>query len=305
MKVSKTVLSFLILLSLGLIWGTGYSIARYAMTHEVPPLGYSFWQSLGPALTITFIVLLRQPCPTYFKYSKFYFTCGAIGIAIPNTIMYYAASHLPAGILAMIVNVVPLIAYPLALSLGLEKFDWLRMIGILIAILGLSFVFIPPSTITSVKLVSWAAITLLAPISFALCSIYIAQNRPKNIDSLELSSGMLIASTLILFPLVIFTHSFYFLTAPLQITDKVILLEIILSSLGYILFFKLLKVAGPIYYSLVDTIVVIMGLFWGRVLFCERLNNWTEAAVVLLIFALLLVTQRQHITWLPAKYDSI
>jgi drug/metabolite transporter (DMT)-like permease len=49
-----------------------------------------------------------------------------------------------------------------------------------------------------------------------------------------------------------------------------------------------------VYYSLVDTIVVITGLFWGRVIFDERLNQWTFAAVFLIVIALLLVTRHQR-----------
>jgi len=74
----------------------------------------------------------------------------------------------------------------------------------------------------------------------------------------------------------------------------VVLLEIMLSSIGYIIFFQLIKSAGPVYYSLVDTIVVITGLFWGRVIFNERLNPWTFAAVFFIVIALLMVTRHQR-----------
>lgn len=76
--------------------------------------------------------------------------------------------------------------------------------------------------------------------------------------------------------------------------DWVIVLEILLSSLGYVLFFQLIRIAGPVYYSLVDTIVVMTGLFWGRIIFDEHLNIWTTAAVIFIVFALLLVTRNQR-----------
>ena len=80
---------------------------------------------------------------------------------------------------------------------------------------------------------------------------------------------------------------------PLTAPDCVILLEIILSSIGYILFFQLIKIAGPVFYSLVDTIVSLTGLFWGFVLFQEKLNEWTILAVMFIFIALILVTQQQ------------
>src|SRR5579863_9025259 len=96
-----------LLLLLGMIWGTGYSIARFAMTHGVNPLGYSFWQSVGPALLIGLLAYRRKHDITLSTaHYRYYFICGLTGIAIPNTNMYFAAPHLPAGLLAVIVNTV-------------------------------------------------------------------------------------------------------------------------------------------------------------------------------------------------------
>src|SRR5437870_3124623 len=113
---SKILRNLTTLIALGVIWGTGYSIARFAMTNGVPPLGYSFWQSLGPAVIIGLIAFWSNKTVAFSAAKiRFYLICGLTGIAIPNTSMYFAASHLPASILAMLVNTVPIIAYPMAL----------------------------------------------------------------------------------------------------------------------------------------------------------------------------------------------
>jgi drug/metabolite transporter (DMT)-like permease len=292
---SKPSTSLFLLILLGTIWGTGYSIARFAMTNDVPPLGYSFWQSLGPAIIIGTLAILRTRTLTFSASRvRFYLVTGLTGIVIPNTTMYFAAPHLPAGILAMVVNTVPIIAYPMALLAGLEKFNWERMAGIFLALAGIMLIIIPKSSLASASMTPWVLSTLLTPLSFAFCSIYIARFRPADSDSLTLSAGMLIFSSLLLTPLVFATDSLYLFHLPLTAPDGVILLEIVLSSLGYVLFFQLIKVAGPVYYSLVDTIVVITGIFWGRMIFDERLNTWTFAAVILIVLALLLVTRHQR-----------
>lgn len=286
--------SLFLLILLGFVWGTGYSIARFAVTNGVPPFGYSFWQSLGPALVIGLICFYRSKKTTYSISSyRFYLFCGLMGICLPNTVMYVAASHLPASILAMVVNIVPIIAYPLALCARLESFSWVRLSGICLASLGLMLIILPKSSLPAPNLMPWVLLSLVTPVSFAICSIYIAKFRPKHSDSLLLSAGMLIASSFLLIPMVLYTHNFYFFHLPLSLPDWVILLEIFLSSLGYILFFKLIKLAGPVYYSLVDTVVVLTGIFWGYILFDEHLNKWTGTAVFLILFALILVTQQQ------------
>lgn len=293
-KITSPLTSLLILILLGTIWGTGYSIARFAMTNGVPPLGYSFWQSLGPAIIIGLITLIRNKTLTLsIDRARFYLICGLTGIVIPNTSMYYAASHLPASILAIIVNTVPIIAYPMALFAGLEKFNWQRMIGIMIAFSGLMLIILPKSSLPDPNMVPWVLSTLITPLSFAFCSIYISRYRPADSDTLTLTAGMLSFSSLLLIPLVILGHGFYSFHLPPTTPDWIVFLEIILSSIGYLLFFQLLKVAGPVYYSLVDTIVVLTGVFWGYVIFGEILNLWTGAAVSLILIALILVTKQQ------------
>lgn len=292
---NRPALSISIFILLGFVWGTGYSIARFAMTNGVPPLGYSFWQSLGPAIILSVITLYRNhSLQLTAANARFYLVCGLTGIVIPNTSMYFAAAHLPASILAMVVNTVPIIAYPMALIARLEVFNWIRALGIVLAFCGLMLIILPASSLPSPDMAPWVLSTLITPVSFAFCSIYIARYRPKDTDTLSLTTGMLIFSSLLLIPLVLFANSFYVFHFPLTMPDWVILLEIVLSSIGYILFFQLIRLAGPVFYSLVDTIVVLTGVFWGYMIFGEQLNKWTITAACLILNALLLVTCQQR-----------
>ncbi|RDI48817.1 hypothetical protein AQULUS_09770 [Aquicella lusitana] len=300
-SLSRPLLGLFLLILLGFNWGTGFSIARFATTNGVPPVGYSFWQSLGPAITIGSIALLRaRSLKLNFSRAGFYFICGLTGIVIPNTTMYLAAPHLPAGIVAMIVNIVPIVAYPMALLAGLETFNWQRIGGILFALCGLVLIILPASSLPSAGMVPWALSTLITPVSFAACSIFVSRYRPADCDSLDLAAGMLAFSSLLLTPMVFFTHSFYGFHFPFTSPDWIVLLEIILSSIGYILYFQLIKVAGPVYFSMVDTIVVLTGLMWGYFIFGEHLNQWTASSVLMIVFALLLVTQQQRAATLSA-----
>ena len=294
-------LSFGLLISLGFIWGTGYSLARFATTNGVPPLGYSFWQSLGPAILVSAIYWTLEKTPQTSpeqqeKYSPwgYYLVYGLTGIALPNTLMYYASPHLPAGILAMVVNTVPIFAYIMALLAKLEAFKPLRFLGILLACSGLLFILLPETSLPSPDMLPWILISLLTPLSFALCSVYIASTPPRKKHPLSLAAHTLLVSSLILAPLVIYTGNFYAFHFPFNITDGVVLLEIVLSSFGYVLFFQLIKIAGPVFYSMVDTIVMLTGLFWGYMIFDERLNHWTGLALCCILLALFLVAKTQR-----------
>lgn len=295
--LNKNFTSFILLLLLGTIWGTGYTIARFATTHNVPPLGYSFWQSLGPALLISALcwVNSRSRIKISTLHLRYYFISGLTGIAIPNTNMYFAAEHLSANLLAVIVNTVPVIAYPMALLARVESFSIVRIASVFSVITGLLFIILPKTSLPTPDMAPWAVIALITPISFAFCAVYISRFRPERGDSLSLAAGTLIASSILLLPLVLLKRDFYFFHLPFTSSDWVILLEIILSSVGYILFFQLIKLAGPVYYSLVNGVVALTGLFWGYLIFNEKLNDWTMVAVGFILLALVLVTNRKKL----------
>ncbi len=293
-KLNKSTLhSILILLALGLIWGSGYVIAKFAIENGVAPLGYSFWQCAGPALLLSIIIYLRkypksQPTPWIF-----YSVCGILGIAVPNSIMYFSAPHLPAGILAVIVNTVPLFIYPLALTCQAERFHPWRLAGLLLGFAGIILLMFPNVSMPGNDHLHWVLLTFITPLCFALCALYINHHAPENRDVLQQSTGMLISAAIVITPIILWQDAFYPINLPLQPADGAILLEIILSSLGYLLFFKLITQAGPVYYSLVGGVVCLTGLLWGYLLFDETLNFLSFLSVGLILMAIFIVSITQ------------
>lgn len=216
--------------------------------------------------------------------------CGLIGIAIPNTNMYFIASHIPAGLLAVLVNTVPLLVYPLALMAGQEKLDGWRFFALLLGMSGiLAIIGINSAGLYS----SWTILAMLSPLGFALCSIYIGAKQPKEINALQAANGMLLAASLLLTPVVLKQHAFYSLSAPLTLVKQIVILEIILSSLGYLLFFILIRMAGPVFYSLTGGVVAITGLFWGYLAFDEKPSSIQGIAIALVVSAIFLLSCRQ------------
>ncbi|WGL61207.1 DMT family transporter [Pigmentibacter sp. JX0631] len=282
-----------LLFCLGFTWGTSFSIAKFAMESGITPLGYSFWQSLGPAVLVFIFAIIKNKKipPTNIKHIIFYFICGLLGIALPNLTMYFSATHVPSGILGLIVNTSPIITYVFSLIFLIEKYSWQRLSGILIGFIGLFILFLPK--LSSYSEYKWMLFSLFTPILLASCTIFMVKFRPTKTSSIELSSGMLFASTILILPLVISSKAFHPIAFPLNTPDLFILIEIFLSSIGYILFFELLRIAGPVFYSLVGCIVALAGLFWGYVIFNENIKPIEWLSVFLILLAIILVTKKE------------
>lgn len=291
----RAIQSVLLLVSLGVLWGSGYALARYAMTHGVAPLGYAFWQTLGPAVLLAVIGYRRVIADLrHFSAWRFFVVTGLLGIAVPNTTMYVVSAHLPAGLLAVIVNTAPLLTYGMAWVCSDEPFHPLRISAVVLCVIGLMvLVFVSQSfDVSQVTSIRWVLLSLLSPLCFAAIAVYTSRRRPVYLSSITLAVGMLLAAFVFLLPVTLSLHAFHPITWHWQRVDQVIVLEILLSSLGYVVFFRLIQLSGSVYYSLVAGVVAVTGLFWGWLLFQEQFTLVQWSAVGLILISIALVTQR-------------
>ena len=211
------------------------------------------------------------------------------GIAFPNSLMYLASPHLPAGLLAVVVNTVPIFTFILAISFGVESFKWFRAFGVILTFVGLTILSWPKNSIFSLSQTHWIWLSLLVPISFAAMALFAVKYRPKQASDLSIACGMLLFSTLFVAPITFYYHDFYALHWHLQPQDWAILLEIALSSISYIILFRILQTAGAIFYSLVGGMVALTGLFWGWIVFREGLTLASGCAATLIIIGIFIV----------------
>ncbi len=283
--------SILILLFLGFSWGAGYAIAHYVTLQGVSPITFSFYLAFGPAVLLCLYVWLTGlSLKLSWQYWRYYFYAGVLGVVIPNTCMYIAAPHLPAGLLGMMVNFTPIFIYPLALMAHQEKFRWLRMLSICLGVVGILLITLPAAEFQQNYFSHWALFALLSPLSFAASAVYISKHRPVNSNSVALSAGMLLVSAIILVPLVLFFAHSRLQVSIWHFVNWLVLLQIILVSLGTFLLFYLIKIAGPVYYSLVNAVAVIAGIFWGWLFFAEKLSIMVMLSLLLILVAIVMMT---------------
>jgi len=280
-----------LLVTLGVLWGSGYTLARFATTHGVSPLGYAFWQCLGPAVVLScYQVVSRQRLRLTVPQVAYLLLIGLIGITLPNTNMYVISAHLPAGLLAVVVNTTPVFIFLLALLAGEERLSAARIAALVLLCLGLGLLVWPSMTLSSTFSghPAWVALSLLSPLFFALTAVLIA-NRPMSLPSSMMACGMMWAATLWLLPVMMAHHAFYWPSSSWQSRDTAILGEVVLSSVGYIVFFRLLKMAGSVYYSFVSGVVAIMGVIWGQVFFAEHFTVSNIIAMSCIVVATALI----------------
>ena len=281
------------LLLLGTLWGVTFSTSKIAINGGVTPLGYAVWQCLGPAAVLLTVGLLRglRP-PLKPRHLLYYVVAGQLGLTIPNLTFYVVIGHIPAGVMAVVVTFSPVITYLLALMIGMESFRPQRGVGIALGLGGALLLVLPASSLPSREMVPWVLLAFLTPAFYSLSSVFSARARPSEGHSLSLAAGMMAGAAAVQLPLVLFRGDFYWPQLPLGPADYALMAQIAISSLAYVLFFEILRLAGPVFFSQVGYIVTLTGLLWGAFFFGEHHSNWIYGATLMIVAGVALVNWR-------------
>ena len=280
----------IMLLCLGGLWGLSFSLSKVAAMGGVHPFAYAWMQSTGAALFLT-LVCYRKGIPFDLSRGHLVFFAGAavIGLVLPNINIITTAKYIPAGVMSTVVSTVPVLGYVLAVAFRIEGFRWNSALGICIGLIGALLMVLPKTSLPSPDMVPWVLIAFLTPALYACSGIFSDRMRPEGTHSLAAARGMLIVASLATLPLMLAVDGFYPLMANPGPTDFAMLGQICISSVAYILYFEILKRAGPVFLSLVSYVVTLFGLFWGWVIFGEIHSVWVWAAVGCVFTSMVLV----------------
>ncbi len=291
----------LLLFTQGVVFSLLMPVNKIAIESGLPTIAYVFWWSLGAGLFLLIGGALSGRLPGLGPaHLRTYAVSGALGVAAPMIVLTYVAPKLPVGIVTLILITVPLFTYLFASLAGLDKLRGLSAAGLLLGLAGVLVVMVPTVSLPSREMVGWVLLALLAPLSFSVVNIFVAKYRPPAAPSLGLAAGLMLASAILLAPVMLATGQLYVFPGPRLAGDLAILGAVAINAYVYLMFFEIVRRAGPVFFSQMNYIVVLAGFGWGILLFGESHSAyiWGAAALMLLGFALLnfgtLKTQRER-----------
>ncbi|HEX6103543.1 MAG TPA: DMT family transporter, partial [Alphaproteobacteria bacterium] len=198
-----------ILLTAGVSWGATYSLAKLATQDGAHPLGIALWQGvIGATILGTVEAARRRKLPLDRRHLLFYLVCGLLGTALPSTLYYYAAPHLPAGVLSITLGLTPLLTFAGAVLLKLDRYAPGRLLGVFLGVAAVLMIALPDASLPERTAAIWVVAALAAALSYAAENLIIAKFRPRSTQSLTILFGMMMVATLALVPIVLATGSF-------------------------------------------------------------------------------------------------
>ena len=285
--------AWVVLIVMGAMWGLSFSLARIAATRGAHPLGIAFWEcSIAGLLLICLIVHRRISLPVTTSLVRLHLTTGLIGVVIPSAAFFYAAAHVPAGVLSITVGMVPVMTFVAAAFVGLEKFAMGRVFGVVLGTLAVVFLVAPEGSLPDPGQLPWVFLGFVSAACYAALSLLLALTAPPGANSLMLTCGMFVAASLLMVPILYATGSFVAFGWPWGIVEWSFFGLGIVNAVAYTLYFILVDRAGPVFTSFTANMVTLFGVFWGIVIFSEQNSIWVWLSFATIMVALAMVAPR-------------
>jgi drug/metabolite transporter (DMT)-like permease len=288
--LQRTDLQIVLVIAMGVVWGAAFPANRYAMTHGMLPLGYTFWVFVVASLVGAVVCAARGIRPRFTReFLLFTLFTGIARCAVPVTFISIASQHIPAGLMVMISSTSGIVVYGGAVALGRESFHPVRFAGVLSGLIGVSLILVPSSSLPDPHALPWVAFAFLVPLLFALTTLTIDYKRPKDTPTLVLTGGMFVWAAIALLPFAVGSGSFYWPNIPPRLIDGTMVLHGTINGIAFIGLFELIRIAGVVIATQTTYITPVAGVLWGVVLLGERPTPWLWAALAFIVGGLFLV----------------
>jgi len=291
----------LILILCGAAWGLGQPFAKIAVSEGYRHFGIIFWQfTIGAALLGAINLARGGRLPRTPRHVAFYTVIALIGTLLPNSASYTAAIHLPSGILSIVLSLVPMMAFPIALAWGMDRFSPTRLLGLLLGLCAIVLIAAPEASLPDRAMVWWLPLALVAPLFYAVEGNFVGRYGTAGLDALQVLLGASLVGIVLTAPLALMTGQFISPLPPWGLPDLAILGSSLTHALAYTAYVWLVTRAGSVFAAQVSYLVTGFGIFWAKLFLGETYSPWVWAALALMMAGLVLVQPRKPPEPVPA-----
>lgn len=267
---------------LALIWGGSFLAVRVALD-EVGPLWIVGHRAFWAALVLWSVVLLtRVPLPRGWKIWAALVVMGALNNAIPFGLLAWGQQHVPTGLVA-ILNASTAIFGVLfaAIFFADEMLSPRKAAGVGLGFLGVVWV-IGPEALSGFDPGALGQIAVIgATISYALAGVW-ARKTMTGLAPLAASAGMTLGAALIMLPLAWMVEGAPRFDLSARTWSGLAYVSIGSTALAYILYYRVIAVAGSGNVLLVTLMVAPVAILLGAVVLDEALplRAWAGFAML-------------------------
>ena len=268
-------------LSVILIWSTTPLAIQWSGNDVGFQFGVAARMAIALVALLTLLHFMKIDLPWHKKARRIYLISG-LTLYVAMSFVYWSAQYIPSGWISVVFGLSPIITSVLAsVILKDSQLSGTRISGMALGFVGLSVVFIEGMSISTSAILGLAAVVISASTQ-SLGSVLIKQQQP-DFHPIAITAGSIIIS-LPLFLLNCVVSGGWPETVPMKSALSILYLAIIGSSVGFPLYFYLLKKLSPERVAIVTLVTPITALLLGSFLNGEIISSkvWLGTAFILI-----------------------
>ena len=274
------------------LWALHFSLVKLVEADDSP---LTILVSLLAVLCALFFILLffqKKLFKFTLKKSLFFSVAGMLAYIIPLSIEFVVAPKIEAGILTLIISVVPVFTLIVIWIFRLLNVTTKLVIGTLSGLVGL-IILLYGNNYNNTSANVWAVYALIIPLSYAFDAIFMEKFWPRNLDSTQVAFGESTASLIFVILLSIFYGNklydhYQWLTVPsFWILAFVTFIEV------WLFFYILIKV-GAVFVNLSSYLVMPAGFLWGYIIFGETFTFIKFISTSFICISIFMIGNQQY-----------
>lgn len=283
----------LVLVALGLGWGVTQPLGKLATSTGHQPFGLIFWQLVICTLLLGTMSLfwgkglvLTRPALVFAA------VVAVLGTLVPNATFYTSVGHLPSGIMSILISAVPMLSFPIALALGMDRFSLPRLAGLLLGLIGVGLIAAPGAGVP-LALLGFVPLALVGPLFYALEANYVARFGTAGMDPVQAMFMASLVGVVLCLPLALASGQWIDPRGAWTVAEWALIGSSVVHALCYAGYVWLAAQAGAVFAAQCSYLVTGAGVIWAMVILGERLPPLLWGALVVMVSGVALVQPRR------------
>ncbi len=287
--MKRNLILIIALVLIAAFWALTFPLTKIAVLGGYRNFGIIFWSSTISVVVLGTLVRMRGlNLPINSAALVRYFFVALFGTVLPSAATYTAAEYLPAGVIAVCMPMVPLLALPLAISFGLDSATPRRLLGLLLGVAGVLMITLPDASLPESSQAVYVLLVLLAVLCYAIEGVGLGHLGRAGLDSAQLFLGASVLSLVVTLPIALATGTFITPVWPFGIAEFAVLLSGLANTVAYVGYVWMVGRGGAVFASQVAYLVTGFGVLWSMALLGESYSIWIWGAFIVIIAGLFL-----------------
>jgi len=278
-----------LLLLLAVIWASSFTLIRVTVD-EVPPASMTAARlSLAGLFLLAVLRLAGRRLPLDRQSLTLFALLGLTGNVVPFTLIAAGEQQISSALASILIGFMPLATALIAhAAIPDERLTPLRMAGVALGVAGI-VVLVGADALDDLGRHILAELAIVgAALSYAVNTVL--ARRARAVEPDVLATGAVSVGFVLILPVALLSEAPWTLQVSTTGYLQLIVLGVVCTACGYMIFFRLAALAGAVFTSMVNFLIPLIGLGFGLVLLDETFT-WSMALALPMILGGLLLNR--------------